>query len=140
MQLFVNNVINKTEGIKMNLSWVLDLAENVLPLTGDSLLDSFLFYGIGVASFRVAWYVAGQIESNSFLMSIVHWTIRIIGFLVLWAIVVALYWLYRLFASIPGWGWIIIGAAMVHTIVGIVLLRKFLKKRKSKKKKTADQD
>ena len=55
LQLFVNNVINKTEGIKMNLSWVLDLAENVLPLTGDSLLDSFLFYGIGVASFRVAW-------------------------------------------------------------------------------------
>ena len=122
----------------MNLSWILDFAENVLPLTGDPFLDSVLFYGIGVVSLRIAWYVAGQTGGNSIGMSIVHWLVRIIGFLILWAIVVAIYWFIRFLISIPWWGWIIIAAFGAQTIVGIVLLVRFSKKKKAGKNEEED--
>lgn len=116
----------------MNLSWVLDLIETFLPLTGEPVLDTVLSIVIGVIAFRIAWAIAGQVECNSFWMSVIHWAIRIVGFVVLWFLCSGLYWFIRLLCLIPWWAWIIVGAFVAYILLLVIMLA--IIKRTEKKK------
>ena len=113
---------------------ILDFISNIVPITGDSLVDTILFLVIGGIAFFIAWNVAGLFDCDSETKSDIHWFVRIIVFLVLLGLVIGLVWFIRLIASIPWWVWIIIGINVIGLIIGIVLL---YKRRKNKKQKMA---
>ena len=124
----------------MNLSPLLDFFGNIVPITGDSLIDSFLFFVIGAIAFSVAWGVAGSFDCDSNTRSDIHWIVRVVVFLALWALAVGVFWLIKLIASIPWWVWIIIGVVGIHIIVGIVLLNKLKKRKRLKQPQKEEED
>ena len=73
---------------------------NFVSITGDFWID-FIWVGlIGVVSFAAGWNLTGSIADdlgyNSILMSIAHWTIRIITFVVLVAVSKGVYFFAQL--------------------------------------------
>lgn len=57
------------------------------------LLDYGVMTIIGAIAFRVAWDLTGEIGIRGELGSIIHWTIRIMVFVFVWAIISAIIWL-----------------------------------------------
>ena len=124
--------IENEKKIIMNLSWLLDFVEYVLPITGNDSVDTFWFFFIGACSFAAGWF-AGGLFKDSDVRSGVHWLVRIGVFLALWVISVLIVRLVLLILSIPWWVWIIIGVVLIHAVVGILLLVKHFKKKRKPK-------
>ena len=113
----------------------LDFLSYIIPITGVSVIDSFLFLIIGFIAFAVAWAVGGAVKGDSDTKSCAHRIVRVVVFLGLLGLASGVAWLIKLILSIKWWVWIIIGVSLAHIIVGIVLIIKYRKKRK----KTKDQ-
>lgn len=123
----------------MVLSTVLDFVEIILPITGNVALDLLIFFLIGFVSFKAALTIGGTIEKDSFLMSVIHWSVRIGGTIVLWALIVGIFRLVKFLVSISMWGWIIIPVLVSLVVAGVVLFIVLYKKRESAKQKVEEQ-
>lgn len=119
------------------MSGFLDFISNIVPITGDSLVDSILFGVIGLIAFGVAWYITGLIavligyDPNG--MSLVHWIIRIAIWLGLLWLISAVVSLVRWLFSFEWWVYIIIGCSLLLITGGIATLCIILKKKKTAK-------
>ena len=116
------------------MSDFLNFVSNIVPITGDSLIDTFLFFIISSVAFCVAWLVSGAVADDPNSRKAVHWMIRILVFFFLLILFIGVVWLIKLIMSIPWWGWIIIGVVLAHIVVGIVLLYRLAKKKKARQK------
>lgn len=122
------------------MSGFLDFISNIIPITGNSTVDTILFALINIAAFGVAWYITGLIaeliglERNG--MSLIHWVVRIAVYLGLICLLCLIVKLIRWFFSFEWWVYLIIGIVFLHIIGGIIALCLILKK----KKKTKEQN
>ena len=118
----------------------LDFIGNIVPITGDSFIDTILFFIIDGIAFSAAWAAGKLAEGDSEAMSCAHWLVRIVVFLGLLMLAIGIVWLVKLILSIPWWVWIIIGISLIHLIVGAILIHKNLKKKKKAKGQTVEEE
>ena len=124
------------------MSGFLDFVSNIVPITGNSVVDSVLFALIGLASFAVAWYITGLLASlvgfNPNGMSLIHWIVRIsvwLGLLFIISLIVSfIRWLF----SFEWWVYLIILFSLLLLSGGIIALCIALKKKSAKKIKGRD--
>ena len=101
---------------------------------GFTLFDNFIYdyiaLGIiGSLAFVFAFklvgflYDVGVIESRE-AGSLLHWTIRLIAFLVLFIATYAVIWLVKFFIANPFWFWIIVGVIVIGIVVFVIILVK----------------
>lgn len=115
-----------------NAGTILDIISNICPITGDGLADTILFTLILATSFCTAWKLTGLIADgtnchNSSGMSLIHWVIRIIAFLILLSIVLAIVHLIRWMASWEWWVHLIVWLSIAAIVIVIIFL--IIKKR-----------
>jgi uncharacterized BrkB/YihY/UPF0761 family membrane protein len=96
----------------------------------DNVIYNYIALGIiGALAFAFAFrfvgflYDVGAIESRE-AGSLLHWTIRLIAFLVLFITTYAVIWLVRFFISNPIWFWIIVGVIVAGIVVLVIVLVK----------------
>ena len=111
----------------------------ICPITGDNVVDTFIFTIITGISFIFAWKLTGCIADftdiyNSSSMSFFHWAIRGVLFFLLLTIVLGIINLVHWIGSWPWWGYLVFGFVIAIMIAGIVLIIVLGKKRRSKKK------
>lgn len=124
------------------MSGFLDFISNLIPITGNSLIDTILFFAIGAVAFFVAWgltsLVAPVTGYDSEGMSGFHWIIRVIVFVGLMLLCIGIAQLVKWFFSLEWWVYLIIGLSLLHIIAGIIVLRvAHNKKRKAQSDKGA---
>ena len=107
----------------------LDFISNIVPITGNSFIDSLLFFLIGSIAFALGWAAGGAVDGDSETKSYVHWLVRVFVFLGLLGLTIGIVWLVKLIMSIEWWVWLIILVSLAHLIAGIVLLYKRRKKK-----------
>ncbi len=112
----------------------LDFISNIVPITGNSFIDSLLFLLIGSIAFAISWAAGGAVNGDSETKSYVHWLVRVFVFLGLLGLVSGIVWLVKIIMSIEWWVWVIIVVSLGHLIAGILLLYKKHKKNKEKDK------
>jgi hypothetical protein len=87
----------------------------------DNILYNYIAMAIvGLIAFIVAWNIVGNLYRNDIIRgktvgSILHWTIRLISFCILFACVSLLFRIIRFIISVPLWIWVI---TIVVLIVG----------------------
>ena len=118
----------------------LDFIGNIVPITGDSFIDTILFFIIGGIAFSAGWAAGKLAEGDSEGMSCIHWFVRIFVFLGLLTLAIGIVWLVKLIRSIEWWVWIIISVSLIHIIVGAILIHKSRKKKKEFKDASAEQE
>lgn len=80
------------------------------------ILDYVVMAIIGLIAFIVAWNLTGEIGIRGELGSIIHWFIRGIVFIVLWAIIYAIIWLVLFI--IDNWmSFVIVGVLSIMLII-----------------------
>ena len=117
------------------MSNLLDLISEFIQITGNSTADNIILGIIGVVSFMVAFGIVGMIFDalgfyDSDIMSDVHWSIRILIFLVLCAVCIGIAKFIRWLFSFQWWVYLIAGIILV----GIIILVYYLKHKHAKKK------
>ena len=112
---------------------IIDLIEEFVSISDNSIIDSIIFAIIGVISFMIAFGIVGWIfdalgKYDSDLMSDTHWFVRVLVFAVLtWVgvkIAQAIKWLF----SFQWWVYVIAGVVFI----GIIILVYHIKHRISK--------
>lgn len=92
---------------------ILDLIGELVPITGNSTIDSIIFCIISGVAFWVAWNLtrelADDVGYDSGWMSVIHSAIRIFVFLVLMAIAIGIVRFVRFVLSFEWWFYLIIG-------------------------------
>lgn len=111
----------------------IDFVSTICPITGNDLIDAILFAIITSIAFAIAWKLTGFISSDSDTMRSIHWIIRVLVFLFLLAVALSVINFIHWIGSWPWWVYLIIGVALIHVLVGIILTVMV----KSKKKKKA---
>ena len=113
---------------------LIDFISNIVPITGNSIVDTVLFFVITGIAFLVAWWITGVLASSvnydSDTMSGIHWIVRIIIFLGLLGLCIGIVHLFRWFLSFEWWVYLLIGISIFLIIGGIVFLKMYLKKKK----------
>ena len=114
----------------------LDFISNLIPITGNSMADTIIFFVIGAIAFAVAWWITGAaasaVDYDSDTMSGIHWLVRGIIFVGLMLFAIGLTHLIKWFLSFEWWVYLIIGISIVLVSGGIIFLRLYLKKKKPK--------
>lgn len=105
---------------------ILDLIGEIMPITGNSTIDSIIFCIISGVAFWTAWNftreLADDVGYDSDWMSVIHWTIRIFVFLLLMAIAIGIVRFFTFVLSFEWWFYVIIGIP----ILTIYILNKCL--------------
>ncbi len=123
---------------------ILDFISSIVPITGNSVIDTILFAVIGTVAFVGAWIITGSLaeligfDPNG--MSLIHWIVRVAIWLGLLFIVSLIVSVIRWFFSFEWWVYIIIGVSLALIACGVIALRIVLEKKKKDKNKTEDQD
>ena len=105
---------------------ILDLIGDIVPITGNSTIDSIIFCIISGVAFWVAWNLTGELADDvsydSGWMSVIHWAIRIFVFLLLMAIAIGIVRFFTFVLSFKWWFYVIVGIP----ILTIYILNKCL--------------
>lgn len=106
---------------------VIDIISNICPITGDALIDSLIFFIIGIICFLIAWFLTGTIAEmldfyNSSVMSFFHWFIRIVVFAFLLAITIGIVNFVHWISSWPLWAYILLICVVICAIVGFAIV------------------
>jgi len=117
------------------MSKILDFLSYFISITGNTTIDGIILFIIGVLSFLVAFGIVGIIFDaigfyDSDAMSGTHWVIRIIVFLILSAVLIALAKLITWLLSFHWWVYLILFVVLST----LILIFYFLKSKKSKKR------
>jgi len=116
---------------------IIDFISNIVPITGNSVADTILFFVIGAIAFAVAWWITGAVASgvdyDSESMSGIHWIVRIVIFLGLLGLCIGIVHLIRWFLSFEWWVYMILGISAVLITGGIIFLKLYIKKKKKPK-------
>ena len=103
-------------------------------VTGEFMLSNNIIYNyialtiIGLIAFSVAWRFVGSlydmdIINGKFIGSIIHWTVRVIVFIVVFYVFSFVLWLIKFILSVPFWTWIVVVLGVIIFIVLCVLLK-----------------
>lgn len=114
---------------------IIDLIGEYVSISGNSTVDSIIFAIISFISFLIAFGFVGLIFDalgfyDSDLMSDVHWSIRVVVFVVLTQIGVKIAQFIKWLFSFQWWLYVIAGVVFV----GIIILLYYIKYRISKNK------
>ncbi len=114
---------------------IIDFISNIVPTTGNSVVDTILFFVIGAIAFAAAWWITGAVASgvdyDSESMSGIHWIVRIVIFLGLLGLCIGIVHLIRWFLSFEWWVHLIIGISICLITGGIIFLGIHLRKKKA---------
>lgn len=118
----------------ISIKTIIDLIEQICPISGNSIVDSILFAIIGIIAFSIAFGLVGMIFDaiglyDSDIMSDVHWGIRLIVFVALYAVFVGVAKLVNWFCSFQWWVYLII----VILIISIIVVVHVIQHKKAKK-------
>ena len=118
---------------------LLEFLSNLVQITGNNVADSIIIGVICLISFSVAFGIVGIIFDflgfyDSDIMSGVHWSIRLIVFLLLTFICLLIVQFIKKIL-VPYW-WVFLIAGLF--LIGIIVLIHILKHKFSKKKKEAE--
>lgn len=105
-----------------------ELINEFVEITGNNVVDSILLGIIGIVSFMVAFGFVGMIFDavgayDSDLMSDCHWIIRLIVFLGLSALSIAIMKFIKWIFGFPWWVYVIVAILLVAIIIFIYLLK-----------------
>ena len=119
-----------------------DFISNIVPITGNDVIDSVIFSIITIVSFTIAWKLTGAFADstethNSGLMSLFHWLIRAVTFFIILFLLIGIANFGRWITSLPWWGYLIIGVSLVAFIALIIILAVLIRR---KKKDDGDED
>lgn len=114
---------------------IIDFIGELVSISGNSTVDSIIFAIIGFISGAVAFGIVGWIFDaigvyDSDVMSDVHWSIRILVFVILTYMGVKIAQLIKWLFSFQWWIYVIIGAVFI----GAIILVHYIKHRISKSK------
>lgn len=114
------------------MKYLFELITSPFGLPISPLYEYLLLAGIGAIAFRVAYDLAGLFGSSAVERKEIHWFVRLIVFILLWAITYAIIWVIRnkLLAFI-------IACSIAGTLILIWLIRSIIssvKKRKMRRK------
>ncbi len=102
--------------------FLFDLIKEPLGIFDNPLYDWIVLGIIGLVAYIIAWRASpgGRWGSE------IHWTVRTLVFIVIWAIVRGIVELIKLILSVPLKIWIFIGVAVVvvSTVIAVILLCK----------------
>lgn len=117
-----------------------DLLSEFIQITGNSTVDNFIVLIIGVVSFLVAFGFVGMIFDalgvyESDIMSDVHWSVRLIIFIMLSAACIGIAHFIKWLFSFQWWIYLIAGLVLI----GIIILTYYLKHKYAKKKSLANE-
>jgi len=115
----------------------LDFISNLVPITGNSVADTILFFIIGAVAFGMAWFVTGALASgldyDSDAMSTVHWIVRLLIFFGLLGLFIGIVQFIKWFLSLEWWVYLIIGLSILLIVAGIIILRVVVKRKQKVK-------
>ena len=120
----------------------LDFISSIVPITGNSFVDTILFGLIGVVAFVAAWIITGLLaelvgfDSNG--MSLLHWVVRIAIWLGLLFVVSLIVSFIRWLFSFEWWVYIILCVSLSLVASRVIALSVVLKKKNKTKKETKD--
>ena len=113
---------------------LLDFIGKLVPITGNSAVDTIIFFVIGAIAFAASWWITGLVAYgvgyDSKTMSGIHWLVRGIIFIGLMLFAIGLTHLIRWFLSFEWWVYLIIGISICLITGGIIILRIYLKKKR----------
>lgn len=104
-------------------------------LTGDVAICDNILYNylvllvVGEVAYRIAWrfvgnlYRVGAIDGRA-SGSIIHWSIRFIGYVTCAYVIRGGIWLYNFVVAVPHWIWWLMAGIIVLMIVTIVILKR----------------
>lgn len=113
---------------------ILEILSNFITITGNSVIDGIILAIIGLISFFVAFGVVGVIFDaiglyDSDIMSGVHWIVRIIVFLMLSAVCIAVAKLVVLLLSFYWWVYVIVFVIILSIVISVYIIKhKYSKK------------
>ncbi len=113
---------------------IFEVVTNFMQITGNSTVDSVLLWIIGILSFSISFGFVGMIFDfikayDSDLMSNLHWSVRLLIFGALSALLIEFFKFINWLFSFPLWVYFLI----LVLIVCVVILSYYLKHRHSKK-------
>lgn len=115
---------------------LLDFISNLIPITGNSTADTIIFFVIGAIAFAIAWLITGAVASavdyDSNTMSGIHWLVRGVIFIGLMLLAIGITHLIKWFLSFEWWVYLILGISIALITGGIIFLKHYMKKKKSK--------
>ena len=116
------------------MSNLLDFISNIIPITGNPIVDTVIFFIISVIAFVIAWLVTGALASamnyDSDSMSAVHWFVRFLIFFGLLGLAIGLVHLIKWFLSFEWWVYLIFGISVSLIVAGVLVLKMISCKRK----------
>ena len=120
---------------------IIDLLSNLITISGNKVVDGVLIAIIEALSFSIAFDVVGFIyrkikQLDKEVMSELHWGIRVIVFLVLSAVFIAIAKFFAWFFSSIWW---IVALVCIGVAVAIYIAVYFIRKRKKDSSKSDDQ-
>ncbi len=103
---------------------IIELVSTFITISGNETIDTILFFLIGVINFSVGWdFVSGLFDFLGFydsqLMSDVHWTVRVIVFVLLTFILVKVFQFLAWLLSFPWWVYLIL---LLLLVIGVVVI------------------
>ena len=104
------------------MSTIIKLISNVVPITGNFMVDTIIFSIICLISFSIAFGFVGNIfgtfkNNNTNIRSGVHWTIRIGVFVGLTAIGIFIVRFIKMLKNIVWWYWLIVGILLAISLI-----------------------
>ena len=84
---------------------IFDLLTSPLGLPINPIAEWLILLVVGTIAYKYAYYKAGEISSdfgisNSGIMSMLHWIIRFITFVPIWAVLYGICWIIKLIISL----------------------------------------
>ena len=120
---------------------IIDLLSNLITITGNKVADGVLLAIIGAISFTIAFDVVGFIyrlikPPDKEAMSELHWWVRIMAFLGLSALFIAIAKFFSWFFSSIWW---IVALVCIGVAIAIYITVYFIRKRKKNSSKSDEQ-
>ena len=113
---------------------LIDFLSNLIPITGNDIVDTIIFFVIAFIAFAIAWWITGlvaeDVDYNSSAMSGIHWLVRVAVWMGLVLFAIGIVHLVKWFLSFEWWVYLIIGISLFLIIGSIIFLKIFTKKRK----------
>ncbi len=111
------------------MKFIFEILTSPFGLPINPVYEYILLAGIGLIAFRIAYDLAGMLGGDSFERKGLHWFIRLLVFIVLWAIARGVIWVVQnqlLAFIIAG---IIVGLIVIIWIIRIIISFSKRKKR-----------
>lgn len=92
--------------MKEIMSTIFEFSTTTLQISSDPVINYIVMLIIGLLAYKIAFAKVGEIGVKGELGSFLHWIIRIVVFITIWAFVVTVISTIKFIVSIPIWVWI----------------------------------